>query len=236
MVSSKELVFESAKLYNKHMYFSSRLDAGYRLAQAMLDRYRYENTIVVALNEGGIQVGNQIAAALHCPLTLMLIENIEIPGEGVDMGTLNQSGRFVYNGMFSTGQIEEFYSEFHGYIEDQKREKMSVMNQLLGAGGIVEPSMLREHYVILVADGLPKGTSLDAAADFLKPIKIEKLIIAAPIASVEAVDRAHILGDELHILGVTDNYLDTNHYYDVQDIPTREAALAALNDIVYSWH
>lgn len=217
------------------MYFSSRLDAGYRLAQAMHDRYRYENTIVVALNEGGIQVGNQIASALHCPLTLMLIENIEIPGESVDIGTLNQSGHFTYNGMFSTGQIEEFYSEFHGYLEDQKREKMSVMNQLLGAGGIVDPAMLREHHVILVADGLPKGTSLDAAADFVKPIKIEKLIIAAPVASVEAVDRAHIIGDELHILSVTDNYLDTNHYYDIQDIPTREAALAALNDIVYSW-
>ena len=218
------------------MYFSSRLDAGYRLAQAMPDRYRYENSIVVALNDGGGQVGYQIAAALHCPIALLLIEEIEVPGEGEDLGTLNQSGRFTYNGMLSAGEVEAYYNEFHGYLEDQKREKMSSINRLLGSGGIVDAEMLKERHVILVSDGLPKGTSLDAAGDFVKPIRIEKLIIAAPVASVEAVDRAHILGDELHILSVTDNYLDTDHYYDVNDVPSQEATLAMINEIVLSWH
>lgn len=218
------------------MYFSSRLEAGYKLAQELLSSYRYENTVVVALSDGAVQVGQQVAAALHASMTLMLTENIEIPGEGLLFGTLNQSGRFVYNGMFSTGEVEDYYSEFRGYIEDQKREKMGKLNQLLGAGGIVDESMLREHNVILVSDGLSSGGSLDAAADFLKPLRINKLIIAAPVASVDAVDRAHILGDELHFLSVTDNYLDTDHYYDVNDVPSHEATLAALNEIVLNWH
>ena len=226
----------SKGLYNKHMYFSSRLEAGYKLAQELLATYRYENTIVVALSDGAVQVGQQIAAALHTPITLLLTETIDIPGENISFGTLNQSGRFTYNGMFSAGEIDEYYSEFHGYLEDQKREKMGKINQLLGAGGIVDESMLRGHNVVLVTDGLPSGTSLEAAADFMKPLTIERLIIAAPIASVEAVDRAHILGDELHILAVTDNYLDTDHYYDVNDIPSHEATIAALNEVVLSWH
>jgi len=66
-------------------------------------------------------VGQQIAAQLHCALTMMLIDDIDIPGESATMGTLNQSGRFTYNGMFSAGEIEDYYSEFHGYLEDQKR-------------------------------------------------------------------------------------------------------------------
>lgn len=218
------------------MYFSSRLEAGYKLAQDMIGSYRYENTVVVALSDGAVQVGQQIAAILHTPLTLLLSEMIEIPGESLTFGTLNQSGRFTYNGRFSAGEIEEYYSEFHGYLEDQKREKMGKINELLGAGGIVDAAMLREHNVILVADGLPSGAGLEAAADFIKPLRIRKLIIAAPIASVEAVDRAHLLGDELHILAVTDNYLDTNHYYDVNDVPSHEATIAALNEIVLSWH
>ena len=217
------------------MYFSSRLEAGYKLAQELM-AYRYENTVVVALSDGAVQVGQQIAAALHTPLVLMLTETIDIPGEGVTFGTLNQSGRFTYNGLFSTGELEAYYNEFHGYLEDQKREKMGKINQLLGAGGIVEASMLREHNVILVSDGLANGASLDAAADFLKPLNIVKLIIAAPTASVEAVDRAHIIGDELHILSVTDNFLDTDHYYDVNDVPSHEATIAALNEIVLNWH
>ncbi len=217
------------------MYFSSRLEAGYKLAQELMT-YRYENTVVVALSDGAVQVGQQIAAALHASLALLLAEVIDIPGEGSTFGTLNQSGRFTYNGMLSAGELEAYYSEFHGYLEDQKREKMGKINQLLGAGGIVDEGMLREHHVILVSDGLSSGASLDAAADFLKPLNIGKLVIAAPIASVEAVDRAHILGDELHILSVTDNYLDTDHYYDVNDVPSHEATIAALNEIVLNWH
>lgn len=218
------------------MYFSSRLEAGYKLAQEVVASYRYENTIVVALSDGAVQVGQQVAAALHTPLVLMLTETIDVPGESVHFGTLNQSGRFTYNGLFSAGEIEAYYSEFHGYLEDQKRIKMGEINQLLGAGGIVEPAMLRGHNVILISDGLPNGASLDAAADFLKPLNVERLIIAAPIASVEAVDRAHIIGDELHILAVTDNYLDTDHYYDVNDVPSHEATIAVLNEIVLNWH
>lgn len=218
------------------MYFSSRLEAGYKLAQELLQTYRYENTITVALSDGAVPVGQQIASALHTPITLMLSENIEVPGENVSFGTINQSGRFTYNGMFSTGEIEAYYSEFHGYLEDQKREKMGQINQLLGAGGIVDANILREHNVILVSDGLANGTSLDAAADFLKPLNIQNLVIAAPIASVEAVDRAHIVADELHILAVTDNFLDTNHYYDVNDVPSHEATIATLNEIILNWH
>jgi len=217
------------------MYFTSRIEAGYRLAMSLLD-YRYDDCIVVALNDGGVQVGQQIASALHCELTMMLIESIDIPGEGEVFGSMNQSGRFVYNGMFSVGEIEAFYNEYHGYLEDQKRVTMSKMNKLLGAGGIVDESRVRNRVVIVVSDGLPHGASLDAAADFFKPISIKKLIIATPIASVEAVDRMHIVGDELKVLGVTDNYFDTDHYYEVNDIPDREMTIATLNEIILNWH
>lgn len=200
-----------------------------------LAAYRYENTVVVALSDGAVQVGMQIASELHTTLTLMLMEPIDVPGENVTFGTLDQDGQFVYNGMFSAGQIEDYYVEFHGYLEDQKREKMSNMNKLLGSGGIVDESILREHNVILVADGLPNGSSLETAVEYLKPLNILRVVIATPIASVPAVDRAHLLADELHILGVTDNYLDTNHYYEVNDVPDRETTLALLDNFVLGW-
>ncbi|HMR73180.1 MAG TPA: hypothetical protein PKD68_04195, partial [Candidatus Saccharibacteria bacterium] len=114
------------------MYFQSRAEAGVKLAQE-LAAYRYENTVIVALNDGAVQIGLQIAAELHATMTLMLSEGIDVPGEGELFGTLNQDGAFVYNGMFSAGQIEYYYSEFHGYLEDQKREKMGRMNRLLGS-------------------------------------------------------------------------------------------------------
>lgn len=217
------------------MYFESRAEAGQKLAAQLFERYRYENCAVVALSDGAVLVGEQIAAALHCILTMLLIENIEVPGENTSFGGVSQDGGFTYNGMFSAGEIEEYTSEFHGYLEEQKRQAFQKLNRLLGDGGLISNDMLRDHTVILVSDGLDNGASIDVAVDFLKPIRITRLVIVAPVASVPAVDKLHMLADELHILDVKENYLGTNHYYTDNTIPSHEETVAKINKIVLNW-
>lgn len=216
------------------MYFHSRTEAGQKLANELL-QYRYENTAVVALSDGAAIVAEQIAVALHATLTMLLSENVGMPGEHVTLGTVTQDGGFVYNTALSQGEVDEYYSEFHGYVEDQKREKFSHLNRLLGQGGLIDAATLREHVIILVSDGFKHGTTLDAAAEFFKHIKIAKLVVATPIASVQAVDRMHIIADELHCLSVTENYISTNHYFDVNDVPSHEQIVDKINNIVHSW-
>jgi len=217
------------------MYFESREEAGLKLAADLVQRYRYENCAVVALSDGGVIVGEQIAAALHSILTMLLVENIDVPGEGMSFGAVSQNGSFSYNGSFSQGEVDEYASEYHGYLEEQKREAFQKINRLLGDGGMINNDMLRDHVVILVADGFNSGAALDAAVDFLKPIRISRLVIAAPVASTQAVDKLHMLADELHILDVKDNYLDTDHYYNQNTIPSHEDTVAKINKIVLNW-
>ena len=217
------------------MYFENRTQAGQVLAQQMFEKYRYEDAAVVALSDGAVLVGEQIASALHCVLTMLLVEDIEVPGESVSFGGVSQSGSFTYNGMFSAGEIEEYASEFHGYLDEQKREKFQKINRLLGDGGIIDADLLRDHTVILVADGLDNGASIDVALDFLKPIRIKRLVVATPVATIQAVDKLHILADELHILDVKENFMGTDHYYTDNTIPTHEDTIAKINQIVLNW-
>lgn len=217
------------------MYFESRAQAGYMLAEQLVEKYRYENCVVVALGDGAVQVGEQIASYLHCLLTMLVIENIQVPGENVSFGGISQSGAFTYNDTFSSGEIDEYAGEFHGYLEEQKREAMQRINRLLGEGGIIDAAMLRDHTVILVADGLYDGTVLDVAVDFLKPIRINKLVVATPIATVPVVDKLHMLADELHVLDVKENFLGVDHYYEVNDVPSHEETVAKINQIVLNW-
>lgn len=217
------------------MYFESREEAGAKLAADLVERYRYENCAVVALSDGAVMVGEQIAVALHSILTMLLVEDIEIPGEGMSFGAVSQNGSFSFSSSFSDGEIDEYASEYHGYLEEKKREAFQKINRLLGDGGLIDSDMLRDHVVILVADGLNSGVALDAAVDFLKPIRISRLVIASPVASVQAVDKLHMLADELHILDVKDNYLDTNHYYNQNIIPSHEDTVAKINKIVLNW-
>ena len=217
------------------MYFESRALAGELLADQLFEAYRYENVAVIALSDGGVVVAEPIAARLHCILTMLVSEGVEIPGEHQLLGAVSQEGTFSYNSNLGDGEVREYNSEFHGYFDEKKREAFHEINRLIGDGGVIDHDMLREHTIILVTDGLSDGTALDVALDFLKPIKIGKLIIATPVASVEVVDKVHMSADELHILDVKENYLNTNHYYEVNDLPTHEETIAKINQIVLNW-
>jgi predicted phosphoribosyltransferase len=217
------------------MYFKSRVVAGQQLAAKLVPKYRYENCAVVALSDGAVVVGAQIASQLHCVLTLLLTEAISLPGEPVPVASVDQDGGFAWGGMFSTGQLEEINNEFHGLIEQEKREKLSAMNRLLGQSGIINKDLLRDHNVILVSDGLNSAYSLDAAANYLKPIRMDKLIVATPLASVPAVDRMHLLADEILCLDVVDNFMDLNHYYEDNTILDHETTVKTIQNIVLKW-
>lgn len=217
------------------MYFESREHAGKLLAQQLFEKYRYEDCAVVALSDGGVIVGEQIATALHSVLTMLLVEDIEVPGESLSFGGVSQSGSFTYNGMFSSGEIDEYTSEFHGYLDEQKREKFQKINRLLGDGGIIDADLLRDRVVVLATDGISNGAEIDVALDFLKPIRIKKLVVATPVATIPAVDKLHITADEVHILDVKQNFMGIDHYFDDNTIPNHEDTIAKINQIVLNW-
>lgn len=217
------------------MYFKSRVDAGQKLADLISKKYPGNDCAVVGLSDGGVMVGAQIALKLQCVLTMLVSDTIELPREDVAIAGISQDGAVSYNSAYSPGQIEEFVSEYHGLIEQEKLTKMHEMHRLMGRGGLIRRDLLRDHNVILVADGLSNGFSLDIAAEFLKPIHTKRLIVATPFASVQAVDRMHILADEIFCLNVIEDYISTDHYYDTQDVPSHDLVIKTIEQIVSHW-
>ncbi len=53
-------------------YFPSRHAAGEMLADQLQPKYRYEDCAIVALGDGAVLVGAQIAMRLHCVLSMLL--------------------------------------------------------------------------------------------------------------------------------------------------------------------
>ena len=217
------------------MYFASRVQAGRILAKKLAPTYRYENCAVVALNDGGVVIGAQIAAELHCVLGMVLMSEIKLPREPVGVGSVNSNGNFAYSSDFSTGEIDEIQSEYRGYLEEQKLTKLHEMNALIGSGGLMRPDLLAGHTVILVADGLHGGTLLTAAEIFLKPIRVEKLLVVTPMADVKAIDKIHVMADEVHCLSVVDNTFELNHYFENNDVPDHETIIRTIENIILHW-
>lgn len=217
------------------MYFESRKFAGEKLAAVLTEKYRYEDCAVVALTDGAVLVGEPIAAELHSVLTMVISDDIEIPGENLMIGGVSQNGNFVRNSFMTQGQFDGYQSEFFGYFEQRKRESFQKINRLLGDGGTIDLDLLRDRVIILVSDGFSDQSSIDVALDFLKPVRYKKLVVAAPVASVAAVNRLHIAADELQILDVKANYLDTNHYYEDNSLPSHEETIDKINNIILNW-
>ena len=217
------------------MYFENREQAGQILSQTFLHNYRYEDCAVVALSDGGVVVGEQVAAYLHCVLNMLIIETIDVPGEGLSFGGMSQGGSFTYNRDLSQGEITHYASEYNGYLQEQQRQSFQRINRLVGEGGVIDPILLQDRNIILVTDGLSSTAELDVAFNFLKPIRTKKVIIAAPVAAVETVDKAHVMADELHILDVKENYFTANHYYNDNNIPSQEELVEKINKVILNW-
>ncbi len=216
------------------MYFDSRADAGRQLA-GRLSSYANQNTAVVALNEGGVIVGAQIAIAIHANLMLLASADITLPGETDPIAGMTAGAPLTYNPALSEGEVEEMTGEYHNYIESQRLERFHKLNTLIGREGTIKRDLLKRRVVILVADGLPDAFLLDLAADFLKSVKLKKLVMAVPIASVPAVDRMHLLADELHVLSVLESYLNTDHYYEDNTMPNQDGLFKIMQDISLEW-
>ena len=217
------------------MYFASRVQAGRMLSAKLAPKYRYENCAVVALGDGGVMVGAQIATQLHCILTLLMSAEIKLPQEPTPVAGITPSGTLAYNHDYSEGALSDLVEENNGYIEQQKLVKMHDLNRLVGSGGTINRGLLKGHNIIIVSDGLKTGFEVDLISEFLKPISIEKLIVATPFASVPAIDRMHVLADDLYCLNVITDYVDTDHYYDKQDVPDHQIVLKTIEKIILEW-
>ncbi len=216
------------------MYFNNRAQAGRELAKKM-DDYHNKQVVVLALSPGAVIIGAQIAMKLHANLMLLLTESIYLPGENDPIAAMTSAGTFTYNNMFSPGQLEEYITEYHHFIEERRIEKLHKLNKLVGKDGEINKNYLRHHTVIVVSDGLSSGFSLDIAAMFLKTVAIDKLIVATPLASIPAVDRMHLFADEIICLSVVVNYLGTDHYYDDNTIPSTEHLFELIRNITVNW-
>ncbi len=216
------------------MYFTNRTEAGNQLADVLL-KYKGKRCTLVALSDGAVVVAAQVAQKLKCPITMLLAEQIHAPGEPDAVASIDQSGIYSQNSSYSQGQHDEFDMEYHHMFEQQKLEKLSKMHRLLGSNELIRKDLLRGHTVILVADGLGSVASIDAAVLFLKSVKVKNLIIATPFASVNVVDRMHILADDIACLSVIQNFMGTDHYYEQNHLPDHEVIVRIVQEMVRDW-
>ncbi|MFH2136640.1 MAG: phosphoribosyltransferase [Patescibacteria group bacterium] len=176
------------------MLFKNRLEAGEKLAVA-LDKFKNaKNAIILALPRGGVVVGFEVAQKLNLPLDIIVPRKIGAPANPeFAIGAITEQGVGVFDEM-TVGA----YGIAESYLQNEiKKEKAEAERRLKLYRGSRPPLDLKNKTAILVDDGLATGLTMRAAIKSVKRMGAEKIIVAIPVTSPEAVELVQKEVDEI---------------------------------------
>ncbi|MGE0658353.1 MAG: phosphoribosyltransferase [Reyranellaceae bacterium] len=192
--------------------FANRKQAGEELARALLPR-QYEQPLVLALPRGGVPVALEVARALKAPLDLLLVRKIGVPRQPELAAAAVVDGEapdIVYNDtvLKATGlrqtDVEKLAQKELAEID--RRRKLYMKDR--------PPFSVAGRTAIVVDDGIATGTTVKAALKALKRRRPEKLVLAAPVAPADTLDRLRRHVDEVVCLHQPQPFGAIGYFYD----------------------
>ncbi|KKI00268.1 phosphoribosyltransferase [Methanosarcina sp. 1.H.T.1A.1] len=195
--------------------FKNRKDAGEKLAQ-VLEMYRPENPLILAIPRGGVEVGLQVSRKLGADFSLIIVRKLPFP-DNPEAGF----GAIAENG--STFIIKNAgYWLARETIEKIKQEQIAEVERRVNAfrGGNPLPKLSRRT-IILVDDGIAMGSTMRVAIKLCRARKAGKIVVAVPVAGREAADAIAKEADELVVLDIPVYFRAVaqvyENWYDVSD-------------------
>lgn len=193
------------------MLYKDRREAGAKVASRLMRYKDRADVIVLALPRGGVVNGHEIAKRLNVPLDIIIIRKIGFPGQPeLAIGAVSETGAVALNeDLISSYGIKEDYikGEVEGHMKEISRRKA------LYRGGRGVPA-LKGKTVILVDDGVATGATMKAAISTLRKENPARLVVALPVASMEAEEEIKKLVDEWVCLMTPREFMAIGNFYE----------------------
>jgi len=208
--------------------FEDRTQAGRLLGRKLVSRELTANTIVLALPRGGLPVGAEVAEALKAPLDVVVVRKLGVPWQPeLAMGAIAGPTRVLDNQLIREFGISG--AEVEAVVAREAREMER--RETLYRSGLPAPN-LRGRTVVLVDDGLATGSTMVAAARYVRSSHPQRLIIAVPVASSQACSRLRKEADECICLTVPEPFSAVGQWY----IDFRQVTDAQVQEILKHSH
>jgi putative phosphoribosyl transferase len=173
--------------------YRDRHHAGLVLAQE-LARFAEQSPLVIALPFGGVPVAHAVAQQLSAELDILLVHKFGVPGHPyISGGAVASDGSGAMNhaalGSFGVTPVA---------LERALDKEMSELKRLendLRSGRNAKP--IAGRTVIVVDDGIATGTTIHAAIAALRAAGATKLVVAAPVASAQALEALKSEADDV---------------------------------------
>ena len=205
------------------MVFASREDAGRQLG-CRLQEQGTEADLVLGLPRGGVVVAAEVAQALRVPLDVLIVRKVGHPlHREFAVGALAESGVVVLD-QAVIGSNPIVRAELSEVIEEEKQRLRSYQERFHGAAS----HDLAQKAVVLVDDGLATGATTEAAVLSARKQRARHIVVAAPVASANAVERLRRVADQVVVLLIDPDFDAVGRYYDSFTQTTDEQVLELL--------
>jgi putative phosphoribosyl transferase len=175
------------------MDFKDRRHAGRALAKALAAWRGRPEVLVLALPRGGVPVAWEVAHFLNAPLDVMVVRKLGFPGqEELAMGAIAPGGVRVLSEFCGTWPVSDRALE-----AVVAREQAELVRRERLYRGDRAPLALAGRVVLLVDDGLATGATMHAAVLAARAGQPQRIVVAVPVASREAVQLLDTVADEV---------------------------------------
>ena len=190
--------------------FRDRREAGKELAE-QLARYAHEpDVIVLGLPRGGVPVAYEVAAALSVPLDVFVVRKLGVPGhEEYAMGAVAGGGIRVIN----EDVIRDLRIPPDAVERVERAERAEIERREVAYRGGAPAPPLAGRVVILVDDGLATGSTMLAAVAAVRTQHPGRVVVATPVASMEACDAVRREADDCVCVSVPDPFYGVGLWY-----------------------
>lgn len=192
--------------------FEDRAEAGRQLA-TKLEAYRNRaGAILLALPRGGVEVGLAVHFALKLPLDVLITRKLRAPeNPEYALGALTETGYRYIN-----PDAEPLVSGVSGqaYLEREtahQRQEIERRKGLYRDGGSLPP--LLDRPVVVVDDGIATGSTVIAAVRGLRKLSPSEIVVAAPVASAQALDALGEEADRVVVVSIPERFFAVGEHY-----------------------
>jgi predicted phosphoribosyltransferase len=184
-------VIDEPDFRNKVRVFDDRFHAGEILSEKLRQYANRDNTYILAIPAGGVQVAVVVAKKLNIPLDLAITRKIHVSwNKEAGFGAVSWNGLVILNKplIASLGLSEEDVK--HCVAE----EKEIIERRFERFRGKKPFPKLSNKNIIIIDDGLASGFSMLTTVKAVKQDKIKELVVAVPTASISSISllRLHV--------------------------------------------
>lgn len=186
--------------------FANRKEAA-ELLVPLLEDLKKSSPLVLAIPRGAVPMAHVVADALKAPMDLVLVKKIGHPFHPeFAIGAVTEFGEILLS--TAAQEIEA------DVIENQVLSEISRLQQKRRLyTGTDRSHQIKGRTVIIVDDGIATGSTMIAAARSLKAQGAEKIVIATPVASSQAVDRLRSEGADVRAYYIPQYFGAVSYFY-----------------------